>query len=87
MACCDGWDPVLSPTTHALRELIVERIAPLLQLDNIRGPDQDALVIFLRAGDIFNKSMEHISPTYVQAPCSFYRRVIHDSGLFKVDGR
>ena len=48
------------------------------------GPDNDALVIYLRAGDIFNKSNPYMSASYVQAPCSYLRMVIRDSGLFKV---
>lgn len=55
-----------------------------IQLAPAPGPDPDALVIYLRAGDIFDPTVDHVNPDYVQAPCSYFHKVIHDSGLHKV---
>ncbi len=54
------------------------------QVQKVAPPDPDALVIYLRAGDIFDASVDKVNFDYVQAPCAYLRRVIRDSGLFKV---
>lgn len=41
-------------------------------------PAADELVIYLRAGDIF---LERGPDFYLWAPCSFFDRIIHDTGF------
>lgn len=51
----------------------------------MQAPHPDALVIYLRSGDIFDPTVKNTNFDYVQAPCAYLRKVIHDSGLSRVD--
>lgn len=55
-----------------------------MQTNDVPGPDKDALTMYLGAGDMFDPDNTYIHGSYVQAPCSYLRKVIRDSGLVKV---